>query len=292
MTAPIRQRVPHSVRDARAVLPPVGAALDEGDSCNRRAADAASSGLVPPDLRGAAMPDSSADLGPDEPFASPCEAAAPVAGSPAASWTGAVVDGGNEAGCTARLPHGRYVLRGLPREDQDAARRPRLSIHHRDDVAVAGLRGELDLLGACAPQAHLSDIRCQRRPRSIADLTGLAFLDCACLSVLVRHGTEICGRGGAFALAEPACPLLRILAVTGLLSWLEVHDTVEETVTGGAISRLSCHPCRPRPCGVPLADRTRSRVIPEVFMSHESVVGAGRGSRHGGGAVPAPAWLS
>jgi anti-anti-sigma factor len=238
------------------------------------------------------MAGSSAGLGPDGPFASPCEGA-PGAGSPAASWAGTAVDGDNNAGHTAQLPAGRYVIRGLPRED--TAHRPGLPIHDRDDAATAGPRSELDLLGACIPQTHVRDIRCQRRPRTVADLAGPAFIDCTCLSVLARHCKGIRGRGGAFAHAGPPGTVLRILAVTGLPSWFEVHDTVQETVTGAGTRRSAdflATPVGPRPYGVPSEESARSRVIPEVFVSHESAVGAGRGPRHGGGAVPAPAWLS
>jgi anti-sigma B factor antagonist len=158
-----------------------------------------------------------------------------VAGGPAASRAGAAVHGGNEAGCTAQRPPGTHVIPGPRRED--AAPRPKLSIYHRDDVVVVSLRGELDLLGASVLQAHLSDIRCQGWPRSVADLAGLAFIDCACLGVLVRHCKEIRGRGGSFALAGPRPAVRRILSVTGLLSWFEVHATVEDAVTGTGTQR-------------------------------------------------------
>jgi hypothetical protein len=48
--------------------------------------------------------------------------------------------------------------------------------------------------------------------------------------VLVRHCKEIRRQGGSFALAGPQPGVRRILAVTGLLTWFEVHDTVEEAV--------------------------------------------------------------
>jgi anti-anti-sigma regulatory factor len=40
--------------------------------------------------------------------------------------------------------------------------------------------------------------------------------------------TEIRRRGGSFALAGPQPDVLRILAFTGLLTWFEVHGTIEE----------------------------------------------------------------
>jgi hypothetical protein len=56
---------------------------------------------------------------------------------------------------------------------------------------------------ASTPAAYLSDIRRQAWARCIVDLAGLAFIDCSCLSVLVRHCKMIRGQG-SFALAAPA----------------------------------------------------------------------------------------
>ena len=116
---------------------------------------------------------------------------------------------------------------------------PSLSSRDRDGVAVVSLSGELDFCGSSALQAYLSDIRRRNRPRSVADLTGLAFIDSACLSVLVRHCMDSREQGGSFALAGPRGAVCRILAVNGLLTWFDVHDTVEEAVsrTGPAESR-------------------------------------------------------
>ena len=126
---------------------------------------------------------------------------------------------------------------------------PQLSAHDRDDVAVVSLRGELDSFGASVLQAHLSDIRRQAWARSVVDLAGLALIDSVCLSVLVRHCRETRGRGGSFALAGPQAAVRRVLSVTGLLSWFEVHDTVEEAVAGGGARRsagLEAAPVQPR----------------------------------------------
>jgi anti-sigma B factor antagonist len=132
---------------------------------------------------------------------------------------------------TADVPVGSHFIVGLPRDD--AARLPGLSITAHGGAAVVSLRGELDISGASVLQAYLSDIRRQPRARSIADLTGLAFIDCACLSVLVRHCKEVRRRGGSFVLAGPQPGVRRILAITGLLTWFEVHDTVEEATRIG-----------------------------------------------------------
>ena len=43
---------------------------------------------------------------------------------------------------------------------------------------MESLRGELDFCGSPALQAYLSDTGQQTQPRSVADLTGLAFVNC------------------------------------------------------------------------------------------------------------------
>jgi anti-sigma B factor antagonist len=136
---------------------------------------------------------------------------------------------------TAGPSPGTPVVADLPRGD--SARLRQLPVPSRGGVAVLGLRGEPGLLGASALQAYLSDLRGQARARCIVDLSGLAFLDCFCLGVLVRHCKVIRGQGGSFALAGPQPAVRRILAVTGLLTWFEVHGTVGEAVAGAGTRR-------------------------------------------------------
>ena len=106
-----------------------------------------------------------------------------------------------------------------------------LSSRDHDGVTVVTLRGELDFCGSPALQAHLSSTGQQTQARSVADLTGLAFLDCACLTVLTRHCQDIRSQGGSFTLAGPHGPVHQILAINGLLTWFDVHDTVQEAVS-------------------------------------------------------------
>jgi anti-anti-sigma factor len=112
-----------------------------------------------------------------------------------------------------------------------------LSSRDHDGVTVVTLRGELDFCGSPALQAYLSDKGQQARPRSVADLTGVAFVDCACLTVLVRHCQDVRSQGGSFTLAGPHGLVHQILAVTGLLTWFDVHDTVKEAVSRSGTRR-------------------------------------------------------
>ena len=104
--------------------------------------------------------------------------------------------------------------------------RPVLPRSAHGSVTVICLCGELDVLDESALQSCLGDIRWPGRPRSIIDLTGLEFIDCACLAVLARFACSVRARGGTVELAGPHGAVRRILSVTGLLAGLEVHDTV------------------------------------------------------------------
>ncbi len=119
---------------------------------------------------------------------------------------------------------------------------PQVSAHVRDNVAILSLRGELDAFDACVLQAHLSEARWQGWARCVADLAELVFIDRLCLGVLVRHCHQIRAQGGSFALAGPQAAVLRVLSVTGLLGWFEVHGTVDEALAG---SRGSGGPALP-----------------------------------------------
>jgi anti-anti-sigma factor len=117
-----------------------------------------------------------------------------------------------------------------------------MSSRDHDGVTVVSLRGELDVCGSSALQAYFSDMRHQTRLGTVADLTGLAYIDCACLTVLVRLCQDIRSQGGSFALAGPHGAVHRILTVTGLLTWFDVHDTVEEAVSRAGTQRPSGDP--------------------------------------------------
>jgi anti-anti-sigma factor len=110
------------------------------------------------------------------------------------------------------------------------------------DAAVVRMRGEP---GASVLHAYLGDIWWHARAGSVAGLAELAFIDCACLGVLIRHGKQIRRQGGIFALAGPQPAVRTVLAATGLLTWFEVHDTVKEAVADAGTQRSPVFPADP-----------------------------------------------
>jgi anti-sigma B factor antagonist len=113
------------------------------------------------------------------------------------------------------------VVRMIPRLRQRVSL-AEVTATERDGVIVVSLHGELDVVSVPVLQAFLSEIRWPEQARCVVDLAGLAFIDCACLGVLIGHCEEIRARGGSFALAGPHGSVLRILSVTGLLTWFDV----------------------------------------------------------------------
>jgi stage II sporulation protein AA (anti-sigma F factor antagonist) len=125
------------------------------------------------------------------------------------------------------------ILPATPRYAADGpVSMPQLSARTRDGVAVVSLHGELDSIGACILRTYLSELPWPSRARCVVDLTGLSFIDSICLGVLVGHCTRMRGRRGTFALAGPQPAVRDVLSGSGLLSWFEVYDTVEEAVAG------------------------------------------------------------
>lgn len=65
----------------------------------------------------------------------------------------------------------------------------------------------------------------------VLDLTATDFMDSSGLRLLVEAHEELAGKGQQLKVAVGGGPIARLLDVTGLLSHLEVHDSVEEAVS-------------------------------------------------------------
>jgi hypothetical protein len=191
MTEPLRQRILLRVSDARAVLRRKGAGQDEGQCGDRRAVGAGAAGQAPPDPGPAAVPDRLADLAPRRAIRQAVRGGSARGRRSCVVMGRDAVHGRNLAGRTAQLPPGPHVIPGPRRED--AAQRPRLSIHDRDDVVVVSLRGEPDLLGASVP-ADLSYHPSGSRPRGVAgDTRGRSRV---IWEVSMSHGSAVAADRG------------------------------------------------------------------------------------------------
>jgi anti-sigma B factor antagonist len=112
-----------------------------------------------------------------------------------------------------------------------------LSVSGHGGYAVVALRGELDLTDTPVIASHLIAAVAAFGPSIIVDLTGLDFIDCCGLGVLVRvqKWTQQCG--GDTYLVAPRLRVRRVLEVAGLLGAFSVYPSVEHAVTRARLTR-------------------------------------------------------
>ena len=115
--------------------------------------------------------------------------------------------------------------------------------------AVVDVRGEVDLGSARILGRHLQLVLARQAPATILDLSGLAFLDCAGLRVLLSASRQAAAHGGPLILAAPRPIVVKLLRLTGSDQHLAIFPTVSEAV---AADRT-----RPGAQGRPRADPTR-----------------------------------
>jgi anti-sigma B factor antagonist len=118
-----------------------------------------------------------------------------------------------------------------------------LSTREWDGHVVVALGGELDLVDAADVEAALVTAAA-REPEIIVDLAALAFIDSSGVAALVRGRKHARRAGGDLLLAAPQQPVLRVLAVTGLIDNLSVHASVEEAAANAGRSRRVVVPLR------------------------------------------------
>lgn len=97
---------------------------------------------------------------------------------------------------------------------------------------VVVLRGELDVTDAMRFARALS-VPATSGSRVIADLAGLAYMDCSGPFALVSASRQARSVGGDLALAAPRQPVARLLSLTGVTGLLPVYASVAGAANGG-----------------------------------------------------------
>jgi anti-sigma B factor antagonist len=92
------------------------------------------------------------------------------------------------------------------------------------DAVILALHGELD--AAAAPQLEklLDEVRRERNPRVMLELSNLSFVDSAGVSVLIKAKKEAEKDGSEFVLRRPTEQVHRVFAVVGMVDWLAFDD--------------------------------------------------------------------
>jgi anti-sigma B factor antagonist len=105
--------------------------------------------------------------------------------------------------------------------------RPAVRDHH--DHVIVTLCGELDIADAACLRDALTGAVTQN-PYVVADLSGLDFVDCAVLGVLVRARGQALAAGGDLVLAEARGRARRVLELPLMADLFPVYASVDEAV--------------------------------------------------------------
>lgn len=108
---------------------------------------------------------------------------------------------------------------------------PEFTDRAQHGCVIVEVRGEVDLCSARILGRHLSLVLTRQAPATILDLSGLAFLDCAGLRVLLAASRPAAAHGRPLLLAAPQPIVIRLLQLTGSDQHLAIFPTVAEAVT-------------------------------------------------------------
>ncbi|HTQ94954.1 MAG TPA: STAS domain-containing protein [Streptosporangiaceae bacterium] len=126
---------------------------------------------------------------------------------------------------------------------------PEFTDRVRHGCVIVKVRGEIDLGSARILGRHLSLVLTRQAPATILDLSGLVFLDCAGLRVLLSASRQAAAHGGSLVLAAPRPVVVTLLQLTGSDQHLAMFPTVAEALTAhrtrpGAEDRPRADPAR------------------------------------------------
>jgi anti-anti-sigma factor len=100
----------------------------------------------------------------------------------------------------------------------------------KDTHVVISVAGEVDLLTSSDLRARLSEVLAAGDKRVILDLSGVTFLDCAGLGVLVAARNRAHEDGGAVCIAAPSPRVRRVVDLAGLAPYFSFAASVDDAV--------------------------------------------------------------
>ena len=93
----------------------------------------------------------------------------------------------------------------------------------RADPVIAVLRGECDLAAVDRLGSSLASCTDDGRRRVVLDLSGLEFLDCAALDVILQAARRCAGAGGSLVIRSPQRAVRRLLDLSGATEELDLE---------------------------------------------------------------------
>ncbi|MFC4120698.1 STAS domain-containing protein [Nonomuraea zeae] len=103
-------------------------------------------------------------------------------------------------------------------------------------VTVIVVSGEMDATNRGQLEAYLEEHQATAGRQLVFDLSQVPFMDSSGLHVLLMCATSCAKNGGAVRLAAVQPLPARLFEITGVLSHVPVHDTLEDAVTAARAS--------------------------------------------------------
>ncbi|MFD3505432.1 STAS domain-containing protein [Streptomyces sp. NPDC058676] len=100
-----------------------------------------------------------------------------------------------------------------------------------DDIRVVSLCGEIDHAVANALNEALLSYGSVTRPRTVADLSGMTFMDSSGINALIAAHQTMSDAQGWLRIAGAQASVLRRLELVGLDQVIGCHSTVEQALT-------------------------------------------------------------
>lgn len=97
-------------------------------------------------------------------------------------------------------------------------------VDEADDVVVARVAGDLDIITSDSVRAQLTAQADRRGGTLVLDLSDVGFIDSSGLGALVALHRHVEGRGGRFMIRSVPRPVQRLLEITRLDDLLTVDD--------------------------------------------------------------------
>ena len=111
-----------------------------------------------------------------------------------------------------------------------------LEIEKREDIVIAHLTGELDIVGASSTGEAIGDAVPSSARALVVDLGGLEFIDSIGIAMLFSLARRLGGQRQALrVVAHSGEPVQRVLELVEFDRAAPIYETVDEAV--GALSR-------------------------------------------------------